>query len=59
MFFGSNGGIESIACDLSAGQPWPVVMIDQIAGPDSATEIAPNMAAFIEAIGLDIEGSGQ
>jgi hypothetical protein len=34
-------------------------MIDQIAGPDSATEIAPNMAAFIEAIGLDIEGSGQ
>lgn len=59
MFFGSNGGIESFAFDLSAEQPWPVVMIDQIVGPNSATEIAPNMSAFIEAIELDIKGSDQ
>jgi|GEM_PF-6501273 hypothetical protein len=31
-------------------------MIDQIAGPESAKEITPNMAAFIEAIGLEGEG---
>ena len=34
MFFGSNGGLESIAFDLRVGPPWPIVMIDQIAGPD-------------------------
>lgn len=56
MFFGSNGGLESIAFDLRAGPPWPIVMIDQIAGSESAKEIAPNMAAFIEAIGVDAEG---
>jgi hypothetical protein len=55
MFFGSNGGLESIAFDLREGPPWPIVMIDQIAGPESARPIAPNMAAFIEAIGLDTD----
>jgi len=30
-------------------------MIDQIAGPESAKEIAPNMVAFIEAIGIEAE----
>jgi hypothetical protein len=57
IFFGSNGGLESIAFDMRAGPPWPIVMIDQIAGPESAKEIAPDMAAFIEAIGLEIEGA--
>ncbi|MBI3478537.1 MAG: SMI1/KNR4 family protein [Acidobacteria bacterium] len=56
MFFGSNGGLESIAFDLRIGPPWPIVTIDQVAGPESAKEIAPNMAAFIEAIGLEAEG---
>jgi len=56
MFFGSNGGLESIAFDLRVGPPWPIVMIDQIAGPESAKEIAPNMGAFIEAIGIEAEG---
>ena len=37
------------------GPPWPIVMIDQIAGPESAKEIAPNMVAFIEAIGIEAE----
>jgi hypothetical protein len=31
-------------------------MIDQIAGPESVKEIAPNMVAFIEAIGIEAEG---
>jgi hypothetical protein len=56
IFFGSNGGLESLAFDLRVGPPWRIVMIDQIAGPDSARVIAPNMGAFIEAIGLDAEG---
>jgi hypothetical protein len=30
-------------------------MIDKIAGPESAREIAPNVAVFIEAIGVATE----
>ena len=56
MFFGSNGGLESIAFDLRVGPPWPIVMVDQVAGPESAKEIAPNIGAFIESIGIDAEG---
>ena len=59
MFFGSNGGLESIAFDLRVGPPWPIVMIDQIAGPESAEEIAPNMASFIEVVGLEAEGQAK
>ena len=52
LFFGGNGGLEKIAFDLRAGAPpWPVVMIDPIAGPESATVIAPDFAAFVMAIG--------
>lgn len=53
VFFGSNGGIESMAFDLRTGPPWSVVMVDQIAGPQSAEELVPDMATFIAAIGLD------
>jgi len=56
MFFGSNGGLESIAFDLSAGPPWRIVMVDRIAGVGSARQIAPHMGAFIETIGIDAEG---
>jgi len=56
MFFGGNGGLEVIGFDLRHGPPWPVVMIDPIAGPESAQQIAPDMAAFIEAIGLEASG---
>jgi len=31
-------------------------MVDQIAGTESAEEIAPNIAGFIEAIGMETEG---
>jgi len=53
MFFGSNGGLESIAFDFREGPPWRIVMVDQIAGTESAEEIAPNIGAFIEAIGTE------
>jgi len=56
IFFGSNGGLESIAFDLREGPPWRIVMVDQIAGTESAEEIAPNIAGFIEAIGMETEG---
>ena len=53
MFFDSNGGLELIAIDLRSGPPWPIVMIDPVAGPDSAEQIAPDVLTFIEAIGLE------
>jgi hypothetical protein len=53
LFFGGNGGLEQIAFDLRRGEPYPIVMIDPIAGSESAEEIAPDMARFIEAIGLE------
>ena len=54
LFFGGNGGLETIAFDTRGGMtPWPVVMIDQIAGPESAVTIAPSFDAFIEAVGLE------
>ena len=53
LFFGSNGGIELIAFDLRSGPPWPIVMIDPIAGPESTEQIAPDAMTFIEAIGLE------
>jgi hypothetical protein len=52
MFFGGNGGIESIAFDLRSGPPWPIVTVDQIAGADSAEELTPDITSFIAAIGL-------
>ncbi len=53
LFFGDNGGLEQIAFDLSKGKPYPIAMIDPIAGAESAVEIASNMTQFVEAIGLE------
>jgi hypothetical protein len=50
-FFGSNGGLESIVLDLRHEQNQPVVMIDVIAGEESAQQIASSMAEFILLIG--------
>jgi len=47
MFFGSNGGLESIAFDFARGSPWGIVMVDWVAGPESTRGIAPNMGALI------------
>jgi hypothetical protein len=53
VFFGGNGGLERIALDCRQGTPpWPVVMIDPIAGPGSAQVIAPSFAVFLNAVGL-------
>ena len=53
LFFGSNGGLESIAFNLREGPPWPIVMVDPIAGAESATIIAHNIAEFISAMGVE------
>src|SRR6218665_864588 len=51
FFFGSNGGFESIAVDMSRPKPWPVVMVDCVAGIESSEVISQSMASFIQAIG--------
>ncbi len=53
FFFGSNGGMEQIAFDMQKEKPYPIVMIDPIAGSDSAVEIASNINQFVEAIGIE------
>ena len=50
------GGVEYLAFDLRVGPPWPVVMIDKVAGPETTEQIAPDMATFIQAIGLEADG---
>jgi hypothetical protein len=53
--FAGNGGLECIAFDLRTGPPLPVVMIDPVAGPESAKQIAPDFETFIQAIGITAE----
>lgn len=50
---GSNGGLETIAFDTRASEPWPIVMYDPVAGTESDVTIARNMKEFIGAIGLE------
>lgn len=52
FFFGSNGGLESIAFDMSSPKPWPIIMVDCIAGLDSARRISGSIEEFIERVGL-------
>ncbi len=52
FFFGSNGGMESIAFDMRQPQPWPIVMVDCIAGIESARRIAENIQSFIQKVGI-------
>jgi len=53
MFFGSNGGLESMAFDFARGSPWRIVMVDRVAGPESTSGTMPNIGALIEAIGKE------
>jgi hypothetical protein len=55
VFFGSNGGLERIALDYRAGAPPSVVMVDPIAGIESAEKIANDISEFIQAIGRPYE----
>jgi hypothetical protein len=52
LFFGSNGGLETIGFDLGTAHPWRIVMIDAVAGPSSCTEIAADISTFIRKIGI-------
>ena len=51
FFFGTNGGLESIAFEIHQSRPWPIIAVDCIAGMSSAEVIAPDIVAFISAIG--------
>lgn len=57
FFFGSNGGLESIAFDTSRPPPWPVVMVDCVAGIESARRVASSIKDFIENVGLRADPS--
>ena len=50
---GSNGGLETIAFDTRASEPWPIVMYDAVAGTESDVTIAKNIEEFISAIGVE------
>ena len=52
FIFGSNGGGETIALDMRGQEPWPVVMMDCIAGLDSVRRVARRMEEFVLAVGL-------
>lgn len=54
LFFGGNNGLEKIAFDLRK-QPFSIVMIDPIAGEESAVEIAPNITEFINTMGVEYQ----
>jgi hypothetical protein len=56
-FIGGNGGMETIGFDLRGGSPLPLVMIDCIAGEESAQQIAVDMSNFIMKIGIKAEVS--
>ncbi len=55
LIIGSNGGGEYIAFDTRNGAPWPIVMIDMVAGGDSAEVIAPDFETFYHRIGVEEE----
>ena len=52
---GSNGGLETIAFDTRATEPWPIVMYDAVAGNESDVTIAKSMEEFVVAIGLEYQ----
>lgn len=51
-FFGSNGGLESIAMDMSQSEPWPIIAVDAVAGPESSLVIANSFAEFLAQVGF-------
>jgi hypothetical protein len=55
LIFGSNGGGEYLAFDTREEAPWPVVVIDMVAGGDSAAIIAPDFDVFYDRIGIEVE----
>jgi hypothetical protein len=51
VFFGGNGGLERIALDYRGSESPCIVMVDPIAGLDSAEKIADSVDQLILAIG--------
>lgn len=56
--FASSGGIETIAIDRRRPEPWPIVMLDAIAGVESIEVIATDWPGFGSAIGHAYAGGG-
>ena len=52
FFFGSNGGMEYIAFDMTQTRPWHIVMVDCIAGIKSARRLSEDIKSFIQSLGL-------
>jgi hypothetical protein len=53
VFFGGDGARERFAIDTRDGlPPWPIVMVDPIAGPDSARRIAASFEDFMAVVGI-------
>jgi hypothetical protein len=51
VFVGGNGGLERIAFDTRGPEPpWPIVMMDPVAGNESAVTIARDFAEFVDAV---------
>ena len=55
LFFGGNGGLEMLAFDRRVENGWTIVMIDPIAGPESAETIAADFGEFVRAIGIECD----
>ncbi|ETI65200.1 hypothetical protein C100_03300 [Sphingobium sp. C100] len=53
LIFGGNGGGEYLAFDTRSVAPWSIVVIDMVAGGDSAEVIAADFAAFYDRIGVE------
>ena len=53
LVFGGNGGGEYLAFDMRQGAPWPVVMIDMVAGAASAKVVASDFDTFVDLIGME------
>ncbi len=54
-FFGSNGGLESIAMHRVPEGAWPIVAIDTIAGIESSMAVASSFGEFLSFIGIRSE----
>jgi hypothetical protein len=55
VFFGGNGGLERIALDYRHPGAPSIVMVDPIAGLESAEKIADTVEELVLAIGLPYE----
>lgn len=55
VVFGSNGGGEYLVFDIRADAPWPIVIIDMVAGPGSAEQVATDFEVFLALIGKEAD----